>query len=186
MPTLPPLTVIGVVRTARRAPADTPVQSALNPDEEGVVELDPVFAPGLDGLAGFDHLWLVTWLGPAEPGRAPGEPPPLLQVPFLRRPDPRTVGVFATRGPRRVNPLGLSLVRVVAVEVALIRFAGVDLVDGTPVIDLKPYVAAFDRPAAPGRSGWFDETPLPAGATPASLAEAARRVTGSPGGAGPR
>jgi len=168
------VSIIGVVRTDRTTTVDTPVQAALNPDEEGVLELDPAYVDGLDGLAGFDYAWLLTWLdGPAPAGAEeppePREPLNLRPVPFLLARRPRPIGVFATRGPRRVNPIGLSLVRVVAVEGALIRFAGVDLVDGTPVLDIKPYVGAFDGPPGPVRCGWFDELALPPGATPASL-----------------
>jgi len=160
--------IIGIVRSARTTPAHTPVQAALNPGEEAVVVLDPAYVDGLDGLAGFDYAWLLTWLGGAEP--AP-EPPNLRPVPFLLGRRPRPIGVFATRGPRRVNPIGLSLVRLLAVEGRAIRFAGVDVVDGTPVLDIKPYVSAFDRPPGPVRCGWFDDTPLPPGATPASLSD---------------
>ena len=81
------------------------------------------------------------------------------------------MGIFAMRGPRRPSPIGLSLVRIVAVTDAGLTFAGVDMVDGTPLLDLKPYVTAFDRPDGEVRCGWFDETDLPTGATPASLRE---------------
>ena len=61
------------------------------------------------------------------------------------------------RGPRRPNPIGLSLVRIVAIDGHTLRFAGVDLIDGTTVLDVKPYVTAFDEPAGEVRCGWFDE-----------------------------
>jgi tRNA-Thr(GGU) m(6)t(6)A37 methyltransferase TsaA len=160
------VSIIGVVRTDRTSTIDTPVQAALNPDEEAVLELDPAYVDGLDGLDGFDYAWLLTWLGGAEP--AP-EPPNLRPVPFLLARRPRPIGIFATRGPRRINPIGLSLVRVVGVEGARVRFAGVDVIDGTPVLDLKPYVSKFDRPPGAVRCGWFDDTALPPGATPGSL-----------------
>ncbi len=79
------------------------------------------------------------------------------------------IGVFATRGPRRVNPIGLSLVEVLSVEGCTVRFSGVDLVDGTPVIDLKPYVSRFDAPPRSASGGWFDDVELVDGATPVSL-----------------
>ena len=83
------------------------------------------------------------------------------------------MGVFATRGPRRINPIGLSLVRLLAVDGREIRFAGVDMVDRTPVIDIKPYVARFDQPHADGqppvRCGWFDEVEIADRVTPAEL-----------------
>jgi tRNA (Thr-GGU) A37 N-methylase len=79
------------------------------------------------------------------------------------------MGTFATRGPRRVNPIGLSLVHVLAVEDRSVRFGGVDLLDGTPVIDLKPYVTRFDRPDGEPRCGWFDTVEIRDGVTPVDL-----------------
>ena len=121
----------------------------------------------MDGLTGFSHLWLLTWLHRQEDGP---DPPALRQVPFLLRSRPRLVGVFATRGPRRVNPIGLSLVELLEVTDASVHFAGVDLVDGTPVIDIKPYVGRFDRPAGQSVGGWFDEVTIGEDVTPADLA----------------
>ncbi len=103
----------------------------------------------------------MTWLGTDGDG-----PVELRQVPFLLRPQGHHVGLFAMRGPRRPNPIGLSLVRLVGLDGPRITFAGVDLVDRTPVLDLKPYVAQFDRPPGHARSGWFDTADLPQGATP--------------------
>ena len=76
------------------------------------------------------------------------------------------MGVFASRTPRRPSPIGLSLVRLLGISGAVITFAGVDLLDGTPVLDLKPYVTQFDQPPGRPRCGWFDEVPLAEGATP--------------------
>jgi len=171
---LGPLHVIGHVRTAYPTLEATPVQSSLNREATAVLEIHDVYADALDGLAGFDFAWLLTWLGPSanEVGKpaADGEQPvPLRQVPFLLQRAGRALGVFAMRGPRRVNPLGLSLVRLLAVDGPLVHFAGVDLLDGTPVVDLKPYVSAFDRPPGEPACGWFDEVDLPLGATPQSL-----------------
>jgi tRNA (adenine37-N6)-methyltransferase len=167
-PQLPcPLPVIGHVRTPYAATEDTPVQSALNPGVTGVLELDPAYAAGLSGLDGFTHAWLLCWLDRS--GRAAGEVPALTQVPFLLRPQGKEMGIFATRGPRRVNPIGLSLVRLVRIEANRVEFAGVDLLDGTPVLDLKPYVTRFDRPDGEPRCGWFDDVPMPDGVTPARL-----------------
>ena len=160
------LVAIGIVRSSRTTLADTPVQSALNPDEVATVEIDEAYVDGLDGLAGFDHAWLLTWLGESHDTQARA---PLRQVPYLLQGERREIGIFATRGPRRLNPIGLSLVRVVEISGAQVRFRGVDLLDGTVVIDLKPYVTAFDGPGGTPRCGWFDEVALPRGATPATL-----------------
>ena len=80
------------------------------------------------------------------------------------------MGIFATRGPKRINPIGLSLIQFLDVTGPVIRFAGVDLVDGTPVIDLKPYVTRFDRPPGEPRCGWFDQVTISDGVTPEQLA----------------
>lgn len=91
------------------------------------------------------------------------------------------MGVFATRGPRRVNPIGLSLIQLLQVTGQVIRFAGVDLLDGTPVIDVKPYVTRFDRPPGDPRCGWFDEITITDGSTPARSARVARAQPQCPG-----
>lgn len=160
-----PLPVIGVVRTSRTTPHTTPVQAGLNRGESGVLEVHAAFVEGLAGLEGFDYAWLVSWLHEVDPP----DVAPLTQVPFLLRREQRQMGVFATRGPRRVNPIGLSLVALGEIAGRLVRFSGVDLLDGTPVIDLKPYVARFDRPDGQPRCGWFDSVPLVEGATPSDL-----------------
>jgi tRNA-Thr(GGU) m(6)t(6)A37 methyltransferase TsaA len=130
---------IGVVRTAHTDLAATPIQSSLNRAEHGIIEIGGRYAEGLAGLAGFDYAWMLTWLHQPD---EPGGPLPFRQVPFLLRRLQRQMGVFAARGPRRVNPIGLSLIQLLEVTGPAVRFAGVDVLDGTPVIDLKPYVAA--------------------------------------------
>ena len=160
------LPVIGVVRTPYTELEATPIQAGLNRAERGVIEIADGYQEGLDGLADFEYVWLVTWLHRlAEPGEAR----PLRQVPFLLRSQQRTVGMFAARSPRRINPIGLSLVQLLEVTDRVIRFAGVDLVDGTPVIDLKPYVTPFDRPPGEPRCGWYDQVLMPDRITPAQL-----------------
>ncbi len=166
-PTLPvPLPVIGFVRTGHAEPETTPIQASLARAEHGTLEVADPYHAGLDGLEEFDYAWLLTWL---HQPHGPAGDPPLRQVPFLLRRQQRQMGVFATRGPRRVNPIGLSLVRLLSVAGQTIRFAGVDLIDGTPVIDLKPYVTRFDRPPGDPRCGWFDQLAISEGTTPAQL-----------------
>src|SRR5262245_66611351 len=162
-----PLPVIGVVRTSYAELEATPIQAELNRAEHGTGQTADRYQEGLDGLAEFDYAWLVTWLHKLA---EPGSDPPLTQVPFLLRRQQRSKGIFATRGPKRVNPIGLSLIRILDVAGPAIRFAGVDLVDGTPVIDIKPYVTGFDRPAGEPRCGWFDEVTISNGVTPEQLA----------------
>ena len=170
MPLTVPMPVIGVVRTSHTDTESTPIQASLSPAERGTLEIAAPYRDGLDGLPGFDYAWLLTWLdrpgGPPAAETAPPGVPPLRQVPFLLRRQRRQVGIFATRGPRRVNPIGLSLIRVLSVTDGSVAFAGVDLLDGTPVIDLKPYVTRFDRPPGEPRCGWFDGLAIADGTTP--------------------
>ena len=162
------LPVIGVVRTSHHELETTPIQAGLNRAEHGAIEIAERYRDGLDGLAGFDYAWLLAWL---DRPRDPGGDAPLRQVPFLLRPQQRKMGIFATRGPRRVNPVGLSLIQLLEVTGEAVVFAGVDLLDGTPIIDLKPYVTRFDRPPGDPRCGWFDEITMADGTTPGQLAQ---------------
>lgn len=165
------LAPIGEIRTDHTDAATTPVQTALNPDETGTVELHPDYHDGLHELDGFDDVWLITWLG--IPG-TPSGPPPLRQVPFLLAGQPRPIALFAMRGPRRPNPIGLHLVRLTALTATGFTFSGVDMTDHTPLLDIKPWVAPLDLPSGhhldtPSRNGWFDSVDLTAPHTPTSL-----------------
>lgn len=145
MRSLASLTPIGLIRTPFKEPAGTPIQPVFAGDSEGVVEVFPEYADGLRDLDGFERIWLLYWLD-----RAP--PPRLRLVPFR---DSVERGLFATRAPCRPNPIGLSCVRLLGVRGNLLTVGGVDLLDGTPVLDIKPYVPQFD--AFPqSRAGWLD------------------------------
>ena len=156
---------IGHVRTGYRTVADTPVQTGLNRDATGVVVIDPQFVAGLDGLARFDFAWVLTFL---HLDRAEPDPIDALRpTPFLAVGPSLQVGVFATRYPVRPNPIGLSLVRIEHVEGNEISFTGVDLTDGTPVLDIKPWVPNFDLPhdglvdrAGDVAIGWYSDSLL--------------------------
>jgi tRNA (adenine37-N6)-methyltransferase len=162
------LPVIGVVRTSHHELDTTPIQAGLNRAEQGTIEIAEPYRDGLDGLADFDYAWLLAWL---HLRCDPDGDPPLRQVPILLRRQQRTMGIFATRGPRRVNPVGLSLIQLLQVTAEAVVFAGVDLLDGTPVVDLKPYVTRFDRPPGSPRCGWFDQITITDGTTPEQLAQ---------------
>ena len=148
------LTPIGVARTDYVERAGTPQQALLNPEETARVEVSAEDAEGLAELDGFDFIWLLTWLGDDAMGR------PLVEVPHMVAHLDHSVGSFATRGPFRPTPIGLHLVELVRVESPDVVFKGVDLVDGTPVLDIKPYVATFDSPGRPTRSGWYEMADL--------------------------
>lgn len=146
------VTQVGVVRSNYVEHRSAPQQAALNPDETAWVEMVPAFADGLRALDEFDYVWLITWLGD-EAVRTEG---PLAEVPHLVAHLGHEVGTFATRGPFRPTPIGLHLVRLVSIEGARLEFRGVDIVDGTPVLDVKPYVKEFDRPVETDTSsGWY-------------------------------
>jgi tRNA (adenine37-N6)-methyltransferase len=160
---------IGVARTSRSSTADTPVQSNLNPGELGTILVHERYRDALDGLDEFDYMWLLTSLEQRDDPNA--KPAGLKQVPYLLQRAPRLLGIFATRGPRRPNSIGLSLVRLVSIVDLTITFAGVDIIDGTPILDIKPWVRAFDQPPEPHtvRCGWFDTVDLDAPVTPRDL-----------------
>jgi|SRR5215469_1593086 len=163
-----PLHVIGVVRTGYTELESTPIQAAINRAEHARIELDDAYSGGLDGLAGFDYAWMLTWLHQADDQ---ANEPDMSRMPFLLRRQGRRIGLFATRAPRRVNPIGLSLIQILGVTGSSVGFAGVDVVDGTPVIDIKPYVTKFDHPPGDPHCGWFDDVAIEQGVTPAKLAQ---------------
>lgn len=141
---------IGVIRSPYRDPLDMPIQSSEAWSIRGTAIIAPGWRDGLSDLAGFDRVWLLWW---AHRGR----PPEPLVKPFR---DTRPRGVFATRVPVRPNPIAMSCVRLRSVANDRIEFDGVDMLDGTPLIDIKPYVWTWD--AYPGlRSGWYDEANQP-------------------------
>lgn len=131
-----PLQPVAILRTPFAEKFGVPRQSGLVPAAEGRVEFLPEFtAPEFTrGLEAFSHVWLITGFheNPPWTGSAVVRPP--------RLGGNERVGVFASRSPNRPNGLGLSLVRLVAIEPGVIRVAGIDAVDGTPVYDVKPYL----------------------------------------------
>jgi tRNA (adenine37-N6)-methyltransferase len=141
------LTPIGTIHSPFRRSAGTPIQSALANGEEGSVEVYAQFAAGLRDLEGFERIWLLYWFDRAVRGQ-------LVVRPFL---DDQERGVFATRAPCRPNPIGLSCVRLLGIEGRGLRIEGVDVLDGTPLLDIKPYVPQFDCLKARG-VGWLRRT----------------------------
>jgi len=125
---------IGMLHSPFREATGTPIQSATAKAVEGWVEVFPEFAPGLRDLEGFDRIWLLYWFHLTAPAR-------LLVKPFL---DQQERGVFATRSPCRPNSIGLSCVRLIGVDGNRLLIADLDFLDETPLLDIKPYVPAFD------------------------------------------
>jgi tRNA-Thr(GGU) m(6)t(6)A37 methyltransferase TsaA len=136
---------IGVVHTPFREPKGTPIQPPSAYGVEGTVELFSEYADGLKDLDGFSHIILIYHFHLSKAAS--------LQVkPFM---DDEVRGVFAMRGPSRPNPIGLSVVRLEAVEGNVLRIRDVDIVDGTPLLDIKPYVPEFDARDV-DRIGWLN------------------------------
>lgn len=135
---------IGVIHSPFAERGGMPIQAAFAEGASGTVELEPEYVPGLRDLAGFSHIILVYHFHLSK-GYA-------LQVkPFL---EDRVHGVFATRAPRRPNAIGISVVRLERVEGNMLHVTGVDVVDGTPLLDIKPYVPRFDD-RSEARIGWL-------------------------------
>ncbi|MBD3366960.1 MAG: tRNA (N6-threonylcarbamoyladenosine(37)-N6)-methyltransferase TrmO [Candidatus Eisenbacteria bacterium] len=139
------MTPIGTIRTPHTEPGKTPIQPVFARGIAGRVELDPELEPALDDIEDFSYVYLLYVLHRA------GEPR-LHVTPFL---EDEERGLFATRAPARPNPIGLSLVRVLSREGPVLHVADVDMLDGTPLLDIKPFTRRFDeRPDA--EDGWQD------------------------------
>jgi len=138
---------IGVIHSPFAQKTGTPIQGAFAPDAAGSIEVFERFEEGLQDVDLFSHLHLLYAFHQAPP-------PSLTCIPFL---DDRPRGVFATRAPCRPNAIGLSVVRVLSRQGRTIRVTELDVLDGTPLLDIKPFVPQFDaRPDA--GSGWITQT----------------------------
>jgi len=143
------MSAIGVIHTPFTRAAGTPIQAAGDEDTHGVVELLPELVPGLRDLAEFERLWLIYLLDRASEAE-------LVVRPYM---DAVEHGIFATRSPARPNHIGLSAVRLFSVEANRLLIAGVDMLDGTPLLDIKPYVPSFDCFEVK-RIGWYQGKPV--------------------------
>ncbi len=145
---------IGVIHSEHTDPGQTPIQPSFAHGSPGRVEVFPRFEEALDDIDGFSHLHLIYWLHrAAEIAPSMAGSSTLKLVPFL---DDVPRGVFATRAPVRPNPLGMSVVRLVGRRGSDLFVKDLDVLDGTPLLDIKPYVARFDV-RLETRSGWMDE-----------------------------
>ena len=137
---------IGTIHTPFTNIAGMPIQPHGATSIDGYIELDPELLPGLKDMVGFSHLILIYHFHQVKGHK-------LYVVPFM---DDVPHGIFATRAPVRPNPIGMSIVKLKSVDGNIIRFEGADMLDGTPLLDIKPFFAQFDnRPDAV--SGWLDE-----------------------------
>ena len=137
---------IGVIRSEHVAVQETPIQPTYAKGCKGRAEIFPEFAEGLRDLDGFSHVYLIYHFHQAGAAR-------LMVKPFLQDVER---GVFATRAPCRPTAIGLSVVELVRREGNVLHLDGVDILDGTPLLDIKPYTAKFDR-FETSRNGWQDD-----------------------------
>lgn len=137
---------IGTIHSPFAQPTDMPIQPTGALGVQGTIEVLEAFREGLKDLDGFSHLILLYHFHHSRGFD-------LQPVPFLDR-EPR--GLFATRAPKRPNAIGLSVVRLDKIEAGLLYISNVDILDGTPLLDIKPYVPAFDTPNDV-RTGWFEK-----------------------------
>jgi tRNA (adenine37-N6)-methyltransferase len=142
---------IGVIHTPFLEATGTPIQPRFAEGVEGWVEVFDPFVSGLKDLEGFDRVWLLYWCD-----RARFEEGPWVVKPYL---DSNVRGVFATRAPARPNPIGLSAVRLLEIRGNRLTVQEVDILDGTPLLDIKPYVPQFDC-FETARSGWLQGSTL--------------------------
>jgi tRNA-Thr(GGU) m(6)t(6)A37 methyltransferase TsaA len=138
-------TPIGVVRSPFSATGQVPKGLGAQHRAEGVLEIAPALEAGLVDIEGFSHLYVI-WVFDR-----------VTEVELTARPpsDDRPHGVFATRSPQRPNPIGLTVVELLGRDGCRLRVTGVDMLDGTPILDLKPYLS--NVPPEKLRRGWLAE-----------------------------
>jgi tRNA-Thr(GGU) m(6)t(6)A37 methyltransferase TsaA len=136
---------IGYVKSPYREPQQVPKGLGAKHDAEGVLEILPQFEAGLTDIEGFSHL-IVIWVFDRSKGFELLAAPPS---------DNRTHGVFATRSPQRPNPIALTTVELLRREGSLLHVRGIDMLDGTPILDIKPYLSSI--PPENLRRGWLAE-----------------------------
>lgn len=137
---------IGIIHSPFTDIEDMPIQPTGAFGIRGTVEVFPEFAEGLKDLEGFSHIILLYHFHRVQEAK-------LVVTPFM---DSQPHGVFATRAPKRPNPIGLSIVKLLSMEQNTLHIENVDVLDGTPLLDIKPYVPEFDQPRV-DRVGWLEQ-----------------------------
>jgi tRNA (adenine37-N6)-methyltransferase len=136
---------IGYVRSPYLVPESIPKGLGAKHDAEGVLSISPEFQIGLTDIEGFSHLFVIWEFDRSIGSELLGTPPT----------DNRPHGVFATRSPYRPNPIALTVVELLRLEDGALHVRGVDMVDGTPILDIKPYLSSI--PMEKLRRGWLGE-----------------------------
>jgi tRNA (adenine37-N6)-methyltransferase len=124
-----------VIKSPYKKRGDAPRQGRLEPEKEAEIEIFEEFLPGVGELSGISHIYVLLWFDRAERDTLKATPP---HMGGEIRP------VFCTRSPARPNPIGLDIAEVLSVDGGIIRVAGMDALEGTPVIDIKPYTRSID------------------------------------------
>ena len=145
---------IGYVRSPYTDTKEIPKGPGARHEAEGVLEIRAEFEPGLKDIEGFSHLYVIWAFDRSEGCDLVGTPPN----------DDRPHGVFATRSPRRPNPIGLTVVELLGREGPLLRVRGIDMLEGTPILDLKPYLSNIPQERL--RRGWLAEAEARRGEKP--------------------
>ncbi len=143
---------IGYVRSSYKDTAEIPKGLGAKHEAEGVLEIRAAFEPGLADIEGFSHLYVIWTFDRSDGFDLTVKPPS----------DDRPHGVFATRAPRRPNAIGLTVVELLGREGPLLRVRGIDMLEGTPILDIKPYLSNI--PEEKLRRGWLSEAEARAGA----------------------
>ncbi len=137
---------IGVIHSPFKEPKGTPIQPTGAKGVEGTVEVFSEYAEGLKDVEGFSHIILIYHFHLSKGA-------PLRVKPYM---DNERHGVFAMRGPSRPNPIGISVVRLIKIRENILHIQDVDIVDGTPLLDIKPYVPEFDISKVE-KTGWLEK-----------------------------
>ena len=141
---------IATIHTPFTTLENMPIQPRGASDVLATIEFLPELEPGLKDLEGFSHAYLIYHFHQVTNPR-------LEVVPFNDKTN-STRGIFSTRSPVRPNKMGLSIVEIVSVEGNIVTVKGIDVLDGTPLLDLKPYIENFDKIETPIKSGWMKST----------------------------
>ena len=136
---------IGYVRSPYKNTQEVPKGLGAKHEAEGVLEILPELETGLTDIEGFSHLFVIWLFDRSQGFELLGTPPS----------DDRPHGVFATRSPRRPNPIGLTIVELLRRDGRMLHVRGVDMLDGTPILDIKPYLSSI--PMETLRRGWLAE-----------------------------
>jgi tRNA-Thr(GGU) m(6)t(6)A37 methyltransferase TsaA len=138
-------TPIGIIHSPFKEAEGVPIQNVFANGVTGTVEVYPEYSAGLADLDGFSHIILLYWFHKSSPYT-------LTCRPFL---DTQERGVFATRAPKRPNPIGFSIVELLNVESRFLTVGSIDIIDQTPLLDIKPYLSDFDV-REHVRTGWYE------------------------------